>query len=90
MAQDLAGSGLELPALMTAGRWSSPTMPTRYTWAQLAWRGAVAKYYGNRAGMRRCQVRESLHKSAQRGVESTLLHEQARSDTMRMCWGEAS
>ena len=46
MAQDLAGSGIELPALMTAGRWSSPTMPARYTRAQLAGRGAVARYYG--------------------------------------------
>ena len=46
MAQDLAGSGIELPALMTAGRWSSPTMPARYTRAQLAGRGAAARYYG--------------------------------------------
>ena len=46
MAQDLAGSGVELPALMTAGRWSSPTMPARYTRSQLAGRGAVARYYG--------------------------------------------
>ena len=46
MAQDLAGSGIELPALMTAGRWSSPTMPARYTRAELAGRGAVARYYG--------------------------------------------
>ena len=46
MAQDLAGSGIELPALMTAGRWSSPTMPARYTRSQLAGRGAVARYYG--------------------------------------------
>ena len=46
MARDLAGSGIELPALMTAGRWSSPTMPARYTRGELAGRGAVARYYG--------------------------------------------
>ena len=31
MAQDLAASGAELPALMVAGRWQSPRMPARYT-----------------------------------------------------------
>ena len=46
MAQDLAQAGIDLPALMTAGRWSSPTIPARYTRAQLAGRGAVARYYG--------------------------------------------
>ena len=46
MAQDLAQAGIDLPALMTAGRWSSPTMPSRYTRAELARRGAVARYYG--------------------------------------------
>ena len=46
MAIDLAASGCELPALMTAGRWESPTMPARYTRAQAAERGAVARYYG--------------------------------------------
>ena len=46
MAIDLAASGCELPALMTAGRWESPTMPARYTRAETAGRGAVARYYG--------------------------------------------
>ena len=45
MAQDLAAAGAELPALMTAGRWRSPDMPARYTAAQQAGRGAVARYY---------------------------------------------
>ena len=45
MAIDLAASGCELPALMTAGRWESPTMPARYTRAEAAGRGAVARYY---------------------------------------------
>ena len=45
MAQDLAKTGAELPALMTAGRWKSSTMPARYTERQAADRGAVAKYY---------------------------------------------
>ena len=45
MAQDLSAAGVELPELMTAGRWDSPTMPARYTEAQAAGRGAVARYY---------------------------------------------
>ena len=50
MAQDLSAAGAELPELMTAGRWDSPTMPARYTEAQAAGRGAVAQYY--RRGLR--------------------------------------
>ena len=45
MAQDLAKTGAELPALMTAGRWNNSTMPARYTGRQAADRGAVARYY---------------------------------------------
>ena len=45
MAQDLVKSGVELPALMTAGRWKSSKMPARYTERQAADRGAVARYY---------------------------------------------
>ena len=45
MAQDLSAAGAELPELMTAGRWESPTMPARYTEAQAAGRGTVARYY---------------------------------------------
>ena len=45
MAQDLSAAGAELPELMTAGRRDSPTMPARYTEAQAAGRGAVARYY---------------------------------------------
>ena len=45
MAQDLAKTGAQLPALMTAGRWKSSTMPARYTESQAAARGAVARYY---------------------------------------------
>ena len=48
MAQDLAANGAELPALMEAGRWESPTMPARYTRSQAAARGAVADYYSRR------------------------------------------
>ena len=48
MAQDLAANGAELPALMEAGRWESPTMPARYTRSQAAERGAVANYHGGR------------------------------------------
>ena len=49
MAQDLAKSGAELPALMTAGRWKSSTMPARFTERQAADRGAVARYYQENA-----------------------------------------
>ena len=44
MAQNLAGTGAELPALMTAGRWKTSTMPARYIERQTADRGAVARY----------------------------------------------
>ena len=50
MAQDLAASGVELPELMTAGRWKSSRMPARYTERQTAGRGAVARYYQGRRG----------------------------------------
>ena len=46
MAQDLMAAGAELPALMQAGRWKSPTMPARYGERQAASRSAVAKFYG--------------------------------------------
>ena len=45
MAQDLARTGTELPALMTAGRWQSPTMPARYTRSEQSGRGAIARFY---------------------------------------------
>ena len=48
MAQDLVKSGVELPALMTAGRWKSAKMPARYTERQAADRGAVARYHQER------------------------------------------
>ena len=46
MAQDLAASGAGLPAIMTAGRWKSSTMPAHYTARQAARTGAVAAWYG--------------------------------------------
>ena len=52
MAQDLVKSGVELPALMTAGRWKSSKMPARYTERQAADRGAVARYYQEKAVFR--------------------------------------
>ena len=53
MAQDLSAAGAELPELMTAGGWDSPTMPARYTEAQAAGRGAVARYYRGISGAER-------------------------------------
>ena len=46
MARDLARAGIELPSLMNAGRWRSPTMPAHYTRNESAGRGAVAQYHG--------------------------------------------
>ncbi len=45
MAQDLAAEGYSLAQLMTAGRWTHPAMPARYTRNQAAARNAVALYY---------------------------------------------
>lgn len=46
-AQSLASSGAGLVEMQKAGRWVSPTMPARYAAAQLARRGAVARFrYG--------------------------------------------
>jgi hypothetical protein len=48
MAQDLVEKGAELPAIMQAGRWKSPTMPARYAENAEAGRGAVAQFYEKR------------------------------------------
>ncbi len=48
MARDLARVGIELPSLMTAGRWRSPAMPAHYIRNEVAGRGAVAQFYGLR------------------------------------------
>lgn len=45
MAQDLANSGATQTQLMNVGRWSSPSMPSRYTRRQAAKLNAVAQYY---------------------------------------------
>ncbi len=45
MAQDLVRAGVELPGLMTAGRWRTPAMPARYTRNETASRGAIAQFY---------------------------------------------
>ena len=46
MARDLARAGIELPSLMTAGRWRTPVMPAHYIRNESAGRGAVAQFYG--------------------------------------------
>lgn len=43
LAQDLASAGEDLPAIMQAGGWKSPTMVARYTERMAARRGAVAR-----------------------------------------------
>lgn len=50
MAQDLASAGIELPALMNAGRWKSPQMPALYTRKLKAKDNAVADWYAMRGG----------------------------------------
>ena len=50
MAQDLAAAGVELPALMQAGRWQSSRMPARYTERQAADQSVVARYYQQKGG----------------------------------------
>ena len=48
-AQNLTATGLEVPALMPAGRWESSRMPARYTERQ-----AAARWPGiTRAGITR-------------------------------------
>ncbi|MDE0195795.1 MAG: hypothetical protein OXP08_09630 [bacterium] len=49
MAQDLVAHGLDLAATMAAGRWSTPSELVRYTRHLAADRGAVARYYAERA-----------------------------------------
>ena len=46
MARDLVRAGVELPSLMIAGRWRTPTMPAHYARNETAGRGAVAQLYG--------------------------------------------
>ena len=46
MAPNLVSSDCELPARMTAGRWSSSAMSARYNRNESAGRRAVAQYYG--------------------------------------------
>ncbi|MCU0622678.1 MAG: tyrosine-type recombinase/integrase [Gemmatimonadaceae bacterium] len=45
MAQDLVAAGLELPAIMQAGRWRTSAMVARYAERLLAAQGAVARYH---------------------------------------------
>ena len=50
MAQDLTANGVEMGAVMQAGRWKTPTMPARYCERLAAGRGAVAQLYGKKGG----------------------------------------
>ena len=45
MVQVLSAAGAELPEQMTTGRWDTLTTPAKYTEAQAACRGAVARYH---------------------------------------------
>ena len=46
MARDLVASGASVAAVQIAGRWASARMPAYYARAELAARGAVARFYG--------------------------------------------
>lgn len=48
-AQDLVALGLDLPAVMQAGRWKTATMPARYAERLLPGRGAVAQLRQSRS-----------------------------------------
>jgi hypothetical protein len=48
MTQDLVAAGLDLPAIMQAGRWKTTAMPARYAERLLAARNAVARYHAAR------------------------------------------
>ena len=50
MARGLVRAGVELPALMHAGRWRSPAMPAHYARNEIAGNSAVARFYGATAG----------------------------------------
>ena len=50
MAQDLASAGIELPAMMNAGRWKTPQMPALYIRKLKAKDNAVADWYAMRGG----------------------------------------
>ena len=45
MARDLAASGMDMQAVMVAGRWKSERMPAKYTRRQTGDQDAVAEYY---------------------------------------------
>jgi len=45
LAQDMTASGLDLPAIMQAGRWKSPQMVSRYTEHLQARKGGAAKLF---------------------------------------------
>ena len=46
MACDLVAAGLDIVAIMQAGRWATPAMPARYTERLEVRRGAIARLYG--------------------------------------------
>jgi hypothetical protein len=54
IAEDMIRAGLDLPAIMQAGRWASPAMPARY----------AAKEIASRAGKNRAAALRKLRKSS--------------------------
>ena len=67
MAQDLVKSGVELPALMTAGRWKSSKMPARYTERQAADRGRRGKVLPGKQSLTGPEEGNGQHYDSRRG-----------------------
>lgn len=52
-AQDMTHDGMDLPAIMQAGRWRTPVMPARYAENELAVRAGRARGYARRNAKKR-------------------------------------
>ena len=86
MAQDLAAEGYSLAQLMTAGRWTNPAMPARYTRNQAAARNAVAQYYrqmslfDNPAPAGKPPVEQRLFTDENQAINTTAITQNPRSE----------
>lgn len=67
MAQDLSNTGTELPALMTAGRWTNSKMPARYTEGQAAGRGGIGQVLPGDRGAEQVKIKQAKTKQPTRG-----------------------
>jgi hypothetical protein len=84
MAQDLVSAGAELPALMTAGRWKTATMPARYVEKLAEGRGAMATYKAKLKAKRQGADTTHTHGSAPAVTLAAAAAEYVRAE-----WSEA-